>query len=117
MWALEFLAAIEISVIPAMIWVAFSVVMYDGYKNGKILRFINKQLGIARHLVFGRLPKSVLVYIPEFIKGPEEVEIPAKKEKENKKSYSDDRDNAKNFDDMGKTIMDTSGGIYRGDTS
>ena len=120
MWGLELLTAIETSVIPVMIWAAFCVVVYDGYKNGKLLRFFNKQLGIARHLVFARLPKFVLAYIPEFIKGPEEVEIPVKEEKETKKTslmISDDRDNAKNFDDMGKTIMDTSGGIYRGDTA
>ena len=69
MWGLELLAVIEMSVIPFLMMAASGLVSYDAYKNPEILKFLVRQLGVMRRLVFDRLPPWVSAYIPEFIKG------------------------------------------------
>ena len=70
MWGLELLATIEMSVIPALMIAASGVVSYDAYKNPEIWKFLFRQVTIARHLVFDKLPSWITTWIPASILGP-----------------------------------------------
>merc|ERR1712166_1459267 len=86
MWGLEFLAIVEIAVLPTLMMFAGLLVAYDAsFGNPEMTSFVHRQVGVFRHLVIERLPKSVRAYIPEMIKGPEEIEIKEEKSKAEEK--------------------------------